>query len=151
MVSQSVIFLASSISQSASLNTARILIEEEEDAAKKPPKHRGSRKGQSANLPRNFAKGYQQLYSDYFSDSPVYGPFIFRRRFRMYRGLFLRIAHDVEAHDDYFKQKRDALGNLGLHPFQKIACAIRLLACRGATNSTNKSKTRGSQHQNYQN
>ncbi|GAA0161084.1 hypothetical protein LIER_17485 [Lithospermum erythrorhizon] len=37
----------------------------------------------------------------------------------MRRELFLRIKNEVEAHDDYFEQKRNAVGRLGLSSIQK--------------------------------
>ena len=36
--------------------------------------------------------------------------------------------HVVEAHDDYFVQKRNAAGKLGLSCLQKITAAFRMLA-----------------------
>jgi len=68
------------------------------------------------------------LYKDYFSDKPTFGPKIFRRRFRMRRPVFLRIMNAVEEHDDYFVQKRNAAGVLGLSCLQKVVVAFRMLA-----------------------
>ncbi|EEC82097.1 hypothetical protein OsI_26104 [Oryza sativa Indica Group] len=68
------------------------------------------------------------LYKDYFSDNPTFGPNIFRRRFRMRIHVFLRIMKAVEEHDDYFKQKRNAAGVLGLSCLQKVVAAFRMLA-----------------------
>jgi hypothetical protein len=45
----------------------------------------------------------------------------------MNRNLFLRIMNAVEAHDNYFLQKRDAAGVLGLSCFQKVTAAFRML------------------------
>ena len=56
----------------------------------------------------------------------------------MRRALFLRIVEKVEAYDEYFTQKRDALGNPGLRPIQKITCVIRMLAYGGAADSTDE-------------
>ena len=36
--------------------------------------------------------------------------------------------HAVEAHDDYFVQKRNAAGKLGLSCLQKVTAAFRMLA-----------------------
>jgi hypothetical protein len=41
--------------------------------------------------------------------------------------LFERIWHAVEAHDDYFVQKRNAASILGLSSLQKITAAFRML------------------------
>lgn len=42
--------------------------------------------------------------------------------------VFLRIMKAVEEHDDYFKQKRNAAGVLGLSCLQKVVAAFRMLA-----------------------
>jgi hypothetical protein len=44
----------------------------------------------------------------------------------MTRPLFLKIVEAVEAHDNYFTQKADACGQMGLHPLVKVTvwCAI---------------------------
>ncbi|KAH9457729.1 hypothetical protein Pst134EB_010046 [Puccinia striiformis f. sp. tritici] len=47
-------------------------------------KRGGSRKGRSANLPRDFEEGYQRLCKDYFSENPIYSDYHFCRRFRMH-------------------------------------------------------------------
>ncbi|XP_050278347.1 uncharacterized protein LOC126719884 [Quercus robur] len=72
--------------------------------------------------------GHKRLYLDYFSDTPVYPPNLFRRRFRMSRNLFLRIQHEVEAYESYFIQKRDNAQKWGLSSLQKITTALRMLA-----------------------
>ncbi|XP_062188941.1 uncharacterized protein LOC133892271 [Phragmites australis] len=103
---------------------------------------------------RNREAGHWRLYEDYFSDDPTYGPTFFHRRFvnglflfvrhfcssswvrlilitffrfRMARSLFLRILQAVEQHDNYFVQKRDRNGRLGLSPLQKITASFRML------------------------
>ena len=45
----------------------------------------------------------------------------------MSRELFLRIMNAVEAHDEYFVQKRNAANVLGLSCFQKVTTAMRIL------------------------
>ncbi|XP_059635972.1 uncharacterized protein LOC132278183 [Cornus florida] len=71
---------------------------------------------------------------DYFNDNCTYPPEYFHRRFRMRRELFLRILNDVKAYDDYFVQKNDATGHLGLSSIQKMTTAVRILAYGCATN-----------------
>ncbi|KAI7951125.1 hypothetical protein MJO29_009799 [Puccinia striiformis f. sp. tritici] len=111
----------------------------EEDAKEKPaPKHGGSIKGRLANLNRGFEMGYERLFEDYFSESPVYPDYLFRRRFRMHRPLLLRIVEDVASYDRYFKHKPDALGRFGLRPLQKICSAIRMLASGGAADANDE-------------
>ncbi|XP_035546240.1 uncharacterized protein LOC118348504 [Juglans regia] len=51
-----------------------------------------------------------------------------RRRNSQPRMFIRRNPLEVEAHDDYFVQKRDASGRLGLSSLQKITAAIRMLA-----------------------
>ena len=46
----------------------------------------------------------------------------------MGRTLFLRILQAVEQRDEYFVQKRNAAGTLGLSSLQKITAAFRMLA-----------------------
>ncbi|XP_062217792.1 uncharacterized protein LOC133918031 [Phragmites australis] len=77
---------------------------------------------------RDRQEGHWRLFRDYFSDDSTYGPTFFRRRFRMRRSLFLRIMHAVEHHDDYFVQRRNAAGQLGLSALQKIAAAFIMLS-----------------------
>ncbi|XP_059633746.1 uncharacterized protein LOC132276364 [Cornus florida] len=68
-----------------------------------------------------------QLMKDYFNESCTYPPEYFHRRFRMRRELFLCILNDVKAYDDYFVQKNDATGRLGLSSIQKMTTAVRIL------------------------
>ncbi|XP_030958349.1 putative nuclease HARBI1 [Quercus lobata] len=79
-------------------------------------------------IERDRLAGHKRLYLDYFSDTPVYPPNLFRRRFRMSRNLFLRIQHEVEAYESYFIQKRHNAQKWGLSSLQKITAALRMLA-----------------------
>ncbi|CAO2047698.1 unnamed protein product [Urochloa humidicola] len=91
------------------------------------PRRRGSAPGREV-VRRNKQAANAKLYDDYFVEDPVYGPVTFRRRYRMSRELFLRIANAVEAHDPYFQQKRNAAGELGHSALKKITAALRMLA-----------------------
>ncbi|XP_059627569.1 uncharacterized protein LOC132270402 [Cornus florida] len=71
---------------------------------------------------------HYQLIKDYFNENCTYPPEYFHRRFRMRRELFLRILNDVKAYDDYFVQKKDATGRLGLSSIQKMTTIVRILA-----------------------
>jgi hypothetical protein len=96
----------------------------------------GSRPGRSPNIERYRHEMHLRMMSDYFSDTPVYGPDLFRRRYRMRRSLFMTILDRVCAVDAYFVQKPDAVGRLGLSPHQKITSALRMLCyglCADAT------------------
>jgi len=44
------------------------------------------------------------------------------------RALFLRIVAAVEAHDEYFRQKADAVGRLGASAIQKVVAPFLMLA-----------------------
>ena len=90
-------------------------------------KYRGSILGHSI-VNRNRKKGELKLYNDYFAENPKFTKSQFRRRFRMSRRLFLRIANAVEAHNPYFKKRTDALGVLGLSCLQKVIAAHMILA-----------------------
>jgi hypothetical protein len=77
---------------------------------------------------RNHLQAYNGLFLDYFAESPIYPPKIFRRRFRMRLPLFRRILSAVEVHEPYFVQRRDNAEILGLSSLQKIIAALRMLA-----------------------
>jgi hypothetical protein len=70
----------------------------------------------------------QRLMGDYFSENPVYNSIIFRRRFRMRRSLFLRIADALGDWSPFFTLRLDATNRPGLSPIQKCTAAIRQLA-----------------------
>ncbi|CAA7029170.1 unnamed protein product [Microthlaspi erraticum] len=79
-------------------------------------------------IERNCEQGQDELWNDYFSETPTYPPALFRRRFRMNKPLFLRIVTDLTARFEYFSQTDDATGRPGFTTLQKCAEAIRLLA-----------------------
>ena len=62
---------------------------------------------------------------DYFAEHHVYPERMFRRRFRMSRRLFLRIANDLANHDQFFTQRSDARGRIGFTTLQKCTSAMR--------------------------
>lgn len=109
-----------------STNLTDIIFDDDEQPRKKA-KWGGSVPGR-AIVRRDRAAGFNQLYLDYFADSPVYNDKIFRRRFRMKRDLFLQIVKDMEENCDYFVQKEDAAKVLGFTALQKVTAAIRMLA-----------------------
>ena len=71
---------------------------------------------------------HEKLVNDYFSDEPLYNADIFRRRFRMSRRLFTRIANDLAGLDPFFTQRPDARNYEGFTTLQKCTAAIRQLA-----------------------
>ncbi|CAN6864888.1 unnamed protein product [Brassica oleracea] len=82
-------------------------------------------------IKRNREKGHNNLWNDYFSDTPTYPHNLFRRRFRMNKSLFLYIVHRLSTEVEYFKPKEDATGRSGLSPLQKCTATIRQLAYGG--------------------
>ncbi|KAL5794735.1 hypothetical protein ACOSP7_003329 [Xanthoceras sorbifolium] len=78
------------------------------------------------------------LWADYFAENPRYNELMFRRRFRMGQSLFLRIANEVERHDNYFVQRRNGLGRLGLSSLQKITSVFQMLAYGVPADSTDE-------------
>ncbi|XP_019094532.1 PREDICTED: uncharacterized protein LOC109129939 [Camelina sativa] len=79
-------------------------------------------------IPRNREEGHNNLWNDYFSDTPTYPDYLFRRRFRMHRPLFMRIVQRLSTEVEYFRQSQDATGRASLSPIQKCTAAIRQLA-----------------------
>ncbi|XP_020200492.1 uncharacterized protein [Aegilops tauschii subsp. strangulata] len=96
---------------------------------------KGSIKGRRV-INRDRVSGAKLLHNDYFAPTPAFpdDPW-FRRRFRMRKPLFLRIAEGVEAHDDYFKLRRDCCGQLSFSPKQKCTAALMMLALGSAADA----------------
>ena len=99
--------------------------------------HRGSNPGHRV-IHCGRANDERNLWADYFTENPRYPDSMFRRRFRMGQILFLRIVNVVEGHDNYFVQRYDAFGRLGLSSLQKITAVFRMLAYGAPTYSTDE-------------
>ncbi|XP_025806680.1 uncharacterized protein LOC112885247 [Panicum hallii] len=78
-------------------------------------------------IPRPREGGHDDLIVNYFSANPIYTDEQFRRRFRMNKPLFLRIARTLSDWSLFFTQRVDATGRGGHSPLQKCAAAIRIL------------------------
>ncbi|GER45729.1 ribosomal protein-like [Striga asiatica] len=90
--------------------------------------HGGSTVGR-AYIRRDRRDHHELVVNYYFKgDKSKYTPDKFRRRFRMDIELFERILQVVNNYDEYFTQKVDAVGNIGLSSLQKVVAAIRMLA-----------------------
>jgi len=63
----------------------------------------------------------------YFADNSTYNESDFETRFRIPRVLFERIYSDLKGHG-VFVRRRDALGNMGIHPKMRIISALSVLA-----------------------
>ncbi|XP_071700097.1 uncharacterized protein [Rutidosis leptorrhynchoides] len=87
-------------------------------------------------IPRNREEAGENLLKDYFSDTPVFPPYKFKRRFRMRIELFLRISqgisnfdsHDTPEHFRFFRERFDAIGRPTFTILQKMTSALRQLA-----------------------
>ncbi|XP_062075839.1 uncharacterized protein LOC133779962 [Humulus lupulus] len=89
--------------------------------------HRGSIPGHIViNHDRENAD--RNLFNDYFAENPWFNDSMFRRRFRMGHPLFFRIFDAIQRHDNYFVQRKDGLGKLGLSGLQKVIAVFRMLA-----------------------
>ncbi|XP_062193599.1 uncharacterized protein LOC133897015 [Phragmites australis] len=86
-------------------------------------------------IERNRLEGHHRLFNDYFADHPVYPDYIFRRRVRMKRDLYLKIVQAVADHDPWFQQRRNVAGELGLSALQKVTAAFCMLACDAPVDS----------------
>ncbi|XP_035831971.1 uncharacterized protein LOC118481009 [Helianthus annuus] len=109
------------------VKAAHILLEEEEEEEEED--------GSSENvitrrirINRDRQGAHEKLVNDYFSDAPLYNADIFKRRFRMSRRLFTRIADDLVGLDPFFTQRPDARNYEGFTTLQKCTAAIRQLA-----------------------
>ncbi|XP_019200113.1 PREDICTED: putative nuclease HARBI1 [Ipomoea nil] len=73
-----------------------------------PPRHGGSTFGHRV-IDRDREEADRRLWNDYFSEYPKYSEAMFR-------------------HDNYFVQRKDRIGRLGLSTLQKVTAAFRVLA-----------------------
>jgi uncharacterized Ntn-hydrolase superfamily protein len=67
------------------------------------------------------------LHSDYFVDDATNTPKEFQRRFRMSKGLFMKIVQGVREYDDYFKYKKDCTEKWGFTSVQKCTNAVHCI------------------------
>ncbi|KAL5745466.1 hypothetical protein ACOSP7_026612 [Xanthoceras sorbifolium] len=88
------------------------------------PSRGGSIPGHNV-IHRGREEAAHNLWADYFVENPRYNELMFRRRFRMGRSLFLRIANEVEC-------------RLGLSSLQKITSVFRMLAYGVPADSTDE-------------
>ncbi|CAL8107891.1 unnamed protein product [Prunus armeniaca] len=75
---------------------------------------------------------------DYFIPTSLYSDVHFRGRYRMQQHLFNKIMHDICNYDEYFVQKRNCAGVLGLFPEQKFTAVIRMLAYGASADQVNE-------------
>jgi hypothetical protein len=99
-----------------------------EDSNERPPRPRwgGSRIGQQY-VHRNREVDHDRLFHDYFSDNPTYDSV-----------KFLSIVYRVCAYDEWFVQRPDVVGRMGLSSLQKCTAALRMLAYGVAVDATDE-------------
>ncbi|XP_021971280.1 uncharacterized protein LOC110866442 [Helianthus annuus] len=100
----------------------QLILEEEEEEVSSQPRNR------NLTIDRDRESAHERLVTDFFADEPLYSESIFRRRFRISRRLFLRIADDLAAYDHFFTLRHDARGKRSFTTLQKCTAAIRQLA-----------------------
>uniref|UniRef100_A0A0D3ACF4 No apical meristem-associated C-terminal domain-containing protein n=1 Tax=Brassica oleracea var. oleracea TaxID=109376 RepID=A0A0D3ACF4_BRAOL len=79
----------------------------------------------------------KKLISDLI-ETPTYPENLFQRRFRMNKPLFMHIIDRLSNEVQFFCQKKDSLGRLGLSPLQKCTAAIRVLAYGSAADAVDE-------------
>ncbi|XP_014751597.2 uncharacterized protein LOC100822596 [Brachypodium distachyon] len=87
-----------------------LLAEAGEEEKRNKKKRRGAIPGRTV-VPRDRFGSNLRIVAQYFANPPVYNEKFFRRRFRMSMNRFLRIVDEVESHDDYFRQRANAVAD----------------------------------------
>ena len=82
------------------------------------------RRRKSANIDREMETGHARIFADYFSDNPVFNEKLFRRRYRMPSAFLKGVISQLEAHDKYFTQRKDACGRNGASSIQNVTAAL---------------------------
>ena len=94
----------------------------------------GSHPGRSRNIDRRHDMYGRLCCEDYWGPSPLYPAASFKKLFRVPIGLFKDVLDHVEVHDNYFVQKKNNAGRMGISARQKVAAAIRMLTSGVAAN-----------------
>jgi len=85
--------------------------------------YRGRTKGT-----RNIERGESTWVSDYLGESHIYGLRSFRRRFRVPRGMFAELHHDLTTHfPQIWSQRKNAVGRLGIRSEVRVLACLRFL------------------------
>ncbi|XP_052619660.1 uncharacterized protein LOC111898554 [Lactuca sativa] len=79
-------------------------------------------------IQRDRLEAEQLLIRHYFADDSTYGHDLFRRRFRMSKGLFMQLVGDLEMNYPYFQTTWDATNQRSFSGLQKCTSTIRQLA-----------------------
>lgn len=86
-------------------------------------------------IERDREEGHRRIMKDYLNAEPVFPEAVFRRRFRMSSFLFRNILEEIQHHNLFFVQRRDATGRLGASAVQKMTAALRVLAYGASADS----------------
>ncbi|CAL8082079.1 unnamed protein product [Prunus armeniaca] len=97
----------------------------------------GSRESRALNVDRRRHSRGKNLLEDYFIPHSLYSDVHFRARYRIPH-LFNKVMHDICNYDEYFVQKKNCAGNLGLLPEQKFTTVIRMLAYGSSANQVDE-------------
>ena len=100
--------------------------------------HGDSRQERALNLDREGDARHDRIWKCCFDPNHVYDEFIFRQRLWMTRKLFFHIVDAICKYDDYFVQKANCVGILGLSPLQKCTTALRMLAYNICVDATDE-------------
>jgi hypothetical protein len=100
--------------------------ESDDDEPLVPPYVWGSGSGveKAPNIERRRVFYSHLLFGDFWGSAPIYNPTYFKKFFKIPIRLFDDIVPKVTANDDYFQQKKDAVGKMGLSSLQKICSAV---------------------------
>ncbi|XP_047320477.1 uncharacterized protein LOC124924489 [Impatiens glandulifera] len=93
-----------------------------------PQKHIRNRSKGREYYEREREVDHKSLMRDYFGENLTYPDYMFRRRFRMCKNVFLRLVNAVEVHDEFFHQNKDSTGRLGVLALQKCMAVMHILA-----------------------
>ncbi|KAI5313414.1 hypothetical protein L3X38_042588 [Prunus dulcis] len=98
----------------------------------------GSRESCGPNVDRHRHSWGKNLLEEYFIPHSLYSDVHFRVRYRMQPHLFNKVMHDICNYDEYFVQKKNCAGNLGLLPEKKFTAVIRMLAYRSSADQVDE-------------
>ncbi|XP_042012126.1 uncharacterized protein LOC121760539 [Salvia splendens] len=79
-------------------------------------------------IERKREEGHDTIFEQYFAEDPIYPPHFLQTRYRMRKPLFEKIMNKLVKTDNFFVQKRDATGRLGMSAIHKCTTAMRMLA-----------------------
>jgi hypothetical protein len=79
-------------------------------------------------IERERENGHHRLWNDYFAENSLFLSYMFRRRFRMQKHVFLRIVDAMSTNYAYFQQRLDATSRLSASSLLKCTATIRMLA-----------------------